>query len=882
MRLRRILLKLSRRHRLESDMEAELAFHREMAREHANPIGLGNVPRIQEEARDLWRFTVVEDLWRDVRYGVRSLGRTPGFAVIAILTLALGIGANSAIFTLIHRVMLAPLPVRQPDQLIEILGIRGGGPPGVAFSYAGLQNLRRSTQTCSSIIGFSNIQSHTVIEAQPMERVSAQLVTGDFFSALDVATVRGRPITPQDDQTGNGNTVAVISHSMWQSRFGGDPNTVGKTLTIENVPFTIVGIAPAGFYGIEVGRQNDIWIPLESERRIRRPSYTSSSGYKWLQMVGRLKPSASLDQAQAELSGLYHQSIIENEIAELREDPRFSAEAAARMRTWSLTVAPAWNGLSRSREEYSRPLQVLMAIVGALLLIACTNVANLLFARALGREKEIALRLSLGAGRRRLIRQLLTESSVLVGAGGALALFVSYGLTKYLTALLTSANGFVLDVAPDPITLGFTAGLAIFAVVIFGLMPAFRSTDMDFANTLKGSGTSWLTAKSHRWSSVLTVVQVAVLLVLVLAGGLFVRTLHNLNAINLGFDRSNVLVVTLDPFGSGRTQDQLAPLSMDLVDQIQALPGVRSAAVTRFQPISNGSGINLAFTINRAGMESALARDIWVNSVGPNYFATLRIPLVAGREFTAQDSNSPTRVVIVNQAFAERYFGKVSPIGKTIATRGMPMEIVGLVRNAKYSELRGEMEPTVYQDVFQQFSMPLQFLIRTERDPKAIAGAIRAEFRSLLGNVTLRETTLADHIDASIVRERMVTTLAAVFGGLALLLAVIGLYGVVNNSVARRTREIGIRMALGFDGRRAVSMVLREVLVLVGAGIVLGLPLGLAITRSTENLLYGLQADDPSTVIGTVIALILSALAAGFIPARRAARVDPINALRTE
>jgi predicted permease len=881
--LRRILLKLRRRRSLERDMEAELAFHRELAREHSNPIGLGNLARIQEEARDLWRFSIVEDFWRDVAYALRSLRRTPGFAVVAILTLGLGIGANTAIFTLLHRITLALLPAEEPQQLIEILGTRGGGPPGTSFSYQALLNLRSQAQLCSGIIGFSDITFHTLIDGNAMERRPGLLVTGNYFSSLGIRTVRGRPITPEDDQTGNGNAVAVISHAMWQDRLGGDPEAIGKTLVLENVPFTIIGVAPSNFNGLEIGRHTDIWVPLESERRMRQPSYTSSAGYKWVRMVARLKAGVMIQQASAELVDLYTKVVIENEIADVqREDPRFDPEAIKRMRTWSLVVKPAGTGLSRTREQYAKPLQVLMAIVGLLLLIACTNVANLLFVRALAREKEIALRLSLGAKRSRLIRQLLTESAVLVTAGGALGLVSAYVLTRYLAAFLASSDALVLDVAPNSATLGFTAAVAVFAVVLFGLAPALRSTDMDFAGKLKAGAQSSPGIKSHRWSAGLVISQVALLLVLILSAGLFLRTLHNLNSIDLGFDRSNVLLVTIDPFGTTHTQEQLRPLSMELQEKIEGLPGVRAAAVTRFEPISGGSGVNLSFVIPREGAEPISARNIWVNYVGIGYFATLGVPIIGGREFNHQDSNSTARVAIVNQTFAQRYLGNASPVGKTIMARGTTIEIIGLVANAKYAEIRGEMEPTVYYDIYKQFALPLQLLIRTERQPEALLPSVRAAVRSVIGNVSLRERKLSDHIDASIVRERLVATLSALFGGLALLLAVIGLYGVVSNSVARRTKEIGIRIALGFDRRSAISMVLREVFLLVGGGIALGLPLAMLITRSVASLLYGLAPDDPLTVVGSVGALLVSAFAAGFIPARRAAWIDPMVALRDE
>jgi predicted permease len=877
---RRILMKLSRRRRLQQDLESELAFHRDLAREHGNPIALGNITRIQEEARDIWRFTLVEDLWRDLLYALRSLRRASGFASIAILTIALGIGANTAIFSLIHRVMLAPLPVREPGQLIEVLTNRDGV-PAISFSYQALQDFRDCTQVCAGVIGFSNVTFHGVIEGAPMQRLSGQFVTGDYFSGLGVEPIRGRSIAPENDRTGTGDAVAVISYSMWRDRFGSDPEVLGKTVVLENVPFTVIGVAPAGFHGLEVGRQNDVWVPLEAERNIRRPSYTSSAGYKWIQLAARIKPGKTVEEAYAELRVLFHRAY-ENEIAELSGNPQFDASVADRIRSWSLLLEPAGTGFSRTRQEYSRPLFVLMAIVGVLLLIACTNVANLLFARALARQKEIALRLSLGAGRARLVRQLLTESAVLVAAGGALGVLMAHFLTSYLAGFLATSNApILLDVSPNLATLGFTAGIAVFTVIFFGLMPAFRSTDMDFAAALKGAGTGGR-AIGNRWSRGLIIVQVALLMVLIVGAGLFLRTLHNLNSIDLGFDRSNVLMVVVDPFGSDWSPEQLRSFSLELLDRLEALPGVRTATLTRYAPISGGSGSNRDFVINDDGGGSMTARSAWVNFVGAKYFETLNIPVIAGREFDRQASTPAQQAVIVNQAFARRYFGNTPPIGKTVTQRGTALEIVGVVSDAKYSDIREVNAPTVYYDLLQNWGVPMQFLIRTERDPQTIAPAVRAEVRSAIGNVVIRERTLEGHIDASIVRERMLTSLAALFGGLALVLAVIGLYGVVSNSVASRTKEIGIRMALGFDQRRAVSMVLREIFVLVGAGIVIGLPLAMLVTRSIAGLLYGLKPDDPLTVIASVAALLLSALAAAFVPARRASRIDPIIALRLD
>ncbi|HET9219952.1 MAG TPA: FtsX-like permease family protein, partial [Terriglobia bacterium] len=633
--------------------------------------------------------------------------------------------------------------------------------------------------------------------------------------------------------------------------------------------------------GAEVGKQTDVWVPLESERLIRRPSRTASTGAKWVQIIGRLKPQSTIEQATAELSALYRNSIVENDIPEMLSSPSVDLAAVERMKSWSLIIAPAGKGLNRTRQQYDKPLRILMAIVGVLLLIACTNVAHLLLARGRTREKELAVRLSLGAGRSRLVRQLFTESLLLVTAGGVLAVFVAYLLTSYLSGFL--ANSLVLSIAPNPATLGFTAVVAIVAAILFGSLPALRGTDFDFVTRLKGGTPGSAHPRNYQWSSGLIVAQVALLMVLILGGGLFLRTLHNLNSIDLGFDRSNLLLAFVDPFGTTHSPEKMMALTSQLIERVESFPGVKAVSMTRFAPISGGSGTNLDFRVNRSGADPILARGVWVNNVGPRYFATLGVPIIAGREFSDWDSASSTPVVILNQTFAERYFGNASPVGKVIHLRDTPMEVVGLVRDSKYSEIRETVEPGVYRPIYQQFNVPVQLLIRTELNPATIAAAVRAEAQSVIGRtVSVRERTLEEHIGATIVQERLVARLAALFGALALVLAMIGLYGVLSNSVSRRTKEIGIRIALGFDRRRAVSLVMHEVFLLVGAGIVVGLPLAVLVTGFLGKLLYGLTPDDPLNILTAVGALLLSTFAAAFVPALRASRVDPIVALRNE
>ena len=877
--LRGFWLKLWRRRGLQRDLQEELLFHRDMARDQSNPIGLGNVSSIEESARDLWRFNLLEDLWRDLVYAFRSLRRAPGFGAAAIVTLALGIGANTAIFSLMYRVMIRPLPVQEPERLVEVLRDAGNGPGG-AQSYQALQYYRRNCQSCSTVLGISNVSFHAVIKGEPVQRMDGQFVTGDFFSALGVRTVLGRPITPADDQAGKANTVAVISYALWQERLGGRSDVLGQSLTFENVPFTVIGVTPREFHGLEVGLDVDVWVPLEVEREIRRPSNTATAASKWLQVIAVMKPGVTFKEANAELTLLFRPAVIETEIAARNAANQQDPEVIKRLESWRPVAQSAASGISAPRRRFGAPLSVLMAIVVVLLLIACANVASLLFARALAREKEIALRLSLGSGRGRLIRQLIAESVVLSAAGAVLGLGVAYALSNYFVSFLSTT--FDLDVKPNLTIVAFTALVGVGTALVSGLLPAFRSTRMDFASGLKSVSGGWEKSPGQPWRSGLVVVQVGLLMVLVLGAGMFLRTLHSFYSIDLGFDPTNVLIVNVDPFGSGHTPEELRALAPQLIARLEALPGVKAASLHRFPPISGGSGTNLDFVFDSGAARDVIARGVYVNRISENHFATLKTPILAGRDFNAADSDSQHRVVLVNQTFAQRYFGQTPPLGRVIQQRNTPMEIVGVVADTKYEDVRQAMQPTVYYDIFQQWGVPMEFLVRAEIDPEVAASSIRSTLRSQIGSVSIRERTLSEQIDSTLIDVRLVSTLAASFGALALLLAVVGLYGVVSNSVARRTKEIGIRIALGMGRSEAVAMVLMEALVLAGGGIVVGLPLAIVTTRYAATEFEGVIPDDPLTMIIAVGALLLAALVAGFLPARRASRLDPMAALRTE
>jgi len=469
---------------------------------------------------------------------------------------------------------------------------------------------------------------------------------------------------------------------------------------------------------------------------------------------------------------------------------------------------------------------------------------------------------------------------VLSAAGAVLGLGVAYALSNYFVSFLSTT--FDLDVKPNLTIVAFTALVGVGTALVSGLLPAFRSTRMDFASGLKSVSGGWEKSPGQPWRSGLVVVQVGLLMVLVLGAGMFLRTLHSFYSIDLGFDPTNVLIVNVDPFGSGHTPEELRALAPQLIARLEALPGVKAASLHRFPPISGGSGTNLDFVFDSGAARDVIARGVYVNRISENHFATLKTPILAGRDFNAADSDSQHRVVLVNQTFAQRYFGQTPPLGRVIQQRNTPMEIVGVVADTKYEDVRQAMQPTVYYNIFQQWGVPMEFLVRAEIDPEVAASSIRSTLRSQIGSVSIRERTLSEQIDSTLIDVRLVSTLAASFGALALLLAVVGLYGVVSNSVARRTKEIGIRIALGMGRSEAVAMVLMEALVLAGGGIVVGLPLAIVTTRYAATEFEGVIPNDPLTMIIAVGALLLAALVAGFLPARRASRLDPMAALRTE
>jgi predicted permease len=837
--------------------------------------------QVQEVTRQMWGWNSLERLWQDIRYALRGMRRTPGFTAVTVVSLALGIGANTAIFSLIDTVMLRTLPVHDPGRLVELLHRFPGEPHFNGFSWQSYRYFLDHNRTFSGLIGTARSGNPSYppgswfrvrAEGPEPERVDGVYVTGNYFPALGVKPALGRLIGPEDDRLDAPAHVAVVSWPFWKNRFNLDRATLGRQIVVDDVPVTIVGVTARGFAGCHVESRQDIWLPLALQT-IAQPAnnYSRSRGGD-LTLLGRLKPDVSVNQARAEMAILYRQTV---------EDDK--SGGARFLRVMRFEMEPAGAGLSGVRDQYARPLLVLMAVVGLLLLIACTNVASLLLARAATRQREMALRVSLGATRFRLVRQAITESLLLSGAGTGLGVLLAYSGAGVLLRIIASGREPVeIHVSPDARVLLFTAGAAVMTGLLFGLAPAWRAWGTAPASSLRAAGAAGETRLRRLLGKSLVVAQVALSMVLLAAAGLFLGHLSNLYS-NLGFERDRVLLVTLDPSRSGYRREQLAQPYRDLLQRLEGLPGVRSATLSGMTPIS-GAGANRDATVEGYQPSPGELRYIVENWVAPKYFETYGTPLVAGRDFRFEDQGRP-RVAIVNRTMARHYFGDASPIGKHVLFDGddRPYEIVGVVGDAKYRDA-GEATPrTIYFNAFQDGRLFSQFSIRTSIAPAAVAGEVRRAVREAAKNITVaRVTTLADQVDASIVPERLIAMLSGLFGALGALLAAIGLYGLLSYTVARRTNEIGIRMALGATESAMSRMVLGDALGMVSAGLAIGAPVAVWGQSFAASLIQNLPVQSDLPIAFGVVAMIAVALVAAYVPARRAARVEPVEALRYE
>jgi len=854
-------------------------------------------------------------MFQDLRYGARMLLKRPGFTCVAALTLALGIGANTAIFSLIDAVLLKSLPVNNPERLV-LLGRARGGNTGAQFPYRAYKQIRDQNEVLSGLLAWHTLRLTVSVDNQPEPAVAGQLVSGNYYSVLGVNAALGRTITPDDDRAPGESPVCVISHNYWRRRFAGDPAVVGKTIHIGGAPFTIIGVTPPEFFGLEVGSSLDVSVPLMMQQQVMpgiRSYVNGADPNSFFNVMGRLRPGLTTPQAQAGLSALYG---------------RLCAEYAAS--NWGFKFTPyPWleeklvlesggRGLSELRRQFSRPLLALMIVVGLVLAVACANVAGLLLARAVARRKEIAIRLALGVGRLRLARQLLIESVLLSSIGALLGLIFAFGGTRLLLPLLSQGEIPVrLNLNPDVRMLGFTIAVAALTGVLFGLAPAFLATRVDMNSTLKNEASGLSGRGAHLTiGKMFVVAQVALSLLLLIGAGLFVRSLRKLRQVDAGFAGENVLVMKLEPVGSDRKTQQLAARYDELLRRVESLPGVKLASLIGYSPMSRrewrvmGQTPETSNPMTIQGHTPSPGEEMvipWMQ-VYPNSFATLGIPIVAGRDFGPQDTQAwmpsgkcppALDVGIINESMARRFFGNESPIGRRFGfafstgrcSDGTPLggpgtiEIIGVVKDVKYASLRNEARAMFYLPFHQANTGrgQMTMAVRTAGDPTSIAAAVRREARAMDPAMPMFEVEpLATQVAASLQRERLLATLSSGFGLLALLLSCLGLYGILSYAVARRTSEIGVRMALGADRRDVLWLVLRDALRLVLVGVALGVPAALAASRLVANQLFGISAADPGAVVVATLALLAVAAVAGYLPARRATRVDPLVALRCE
>ena len=839
----------------------------------------------------------MQKLWQDLRYALRMLAKSPGFAAVAILTLALGIGANAAIFQLIDAVRLRTLPVQDPSTLATVhLNTNHWGSgnftgPYSEFTFPLWQQVRERQQAFSSIAAWGGTQLN-LAKGGEVDNAQAIWISGHFFQVLGVQPILGRLISPADDpenEQAGCSGVVDISYAFWQRRYGGDASVIGKTLTLEGHPFPIAGVTPPNFFGVSVGDRFDLAVPICVEPLINA-QYSYITGPRpretwWLAVLGRLKPGWTLARAGAQLESFAPAALQET------VPPQYDAEGVKHYLGYKLETRPAANGFSNMRRDASDPLYLLLGLSGLVLLIACANLANLLLARASAREREVAVRLAMGASRARLIRQLLSESALLAVAGTVGGCFLAAALSRALIAFVsTPDNPVFLDMPTDWRVLGFAAVLAILTTLLFGLAPALRAGNVSPGAVLKTGGRGMTAGREHfRLQRILVAAQVALSVVLLAGALLFARSLQNLMTRNPGFQQNGMLVVNMDTTPLSLSLAQGPSLEQNLLDRVRALPGVAAAAISDRSPVS-GSNSN-DWVLDAKGNHPNGAS--WEDYISPGYFETMEIPVMAGRDFTASDNATSQKVAIVNQTFVQKFLGGVThPIGEQIrvwAPPGKPAryyQVVGLVKDSVYEDMHEPMVPVMYfaraeSDEAQLFTGP-HLLVRSRGGLAGLLNSVKDEIVGVNPEINIQFKLLRTQVHDSLLQDEQMATLCGFFGGLALLLAAIGLYGVISYTVAQRTNEIGIRMALGSQRAGVIRLILSEVAILVGIGLAVGLGLTLAGSRAASSMLFGLKPRDPLTLALTVLILAAIGFGASFLPAHRASRLDPMAALRYE
>jgi predicted permease len=903
-KLKRRWRALIHRDELEYELDEELRFHVErdaaqnlekgMSPEDARYHALrnfGGVDQSKEECRDARGVRLIETFVQDLRYTLRMFIKSPAFTLVAVLTLTLGIGANTAIFSLLDAVLLKSLAVKEPDKLVlfgkgESQGVTNSFPNESwdLFSYPFYQEVRKHNEVFTDVTALLSIpwdvhgRVNTNAASDDAEQINVQLVSGTYFSVLGVNAISGRAFNEADDQIAGGHPVAVASYAWWQRRMGGNQAIVGKSITIDQTNYTIIGVAPKEFFGTTVGQAPDIWVPLAMGGQLPPAHWNGreDKSFQPLYLIGRLKEGVSAEQAKAVVNLLFKQSL--QELAGAQP----AAEKLRDIQQATIELTPAGKGLSELRREFSLSLRILMVVVGVVLLIACANVANLLLARAAARQKEFALRLALGAGRMRLIRQLLTESVLLAGLGGLGGIVLAWWGSRLLVLMASDGpRSLPLDVTPNARILGFTFIASLLSSVVFGIAPALRATRLDLNTALK-EGKGAVRANSQGpLGKALVVAQVALSLLLMVLAGLFVRTLVNLQSIPTGFNQQNVMLFKIDTATTGYKDEQYAPLLRDAEERVKTVPGVQAASFSFF--IFHQGGWTSSVSTREQTPPEGENKVVRQNVVGPDYFMTMGIPLVLGRGFGPQDTANSQKVAIVSEAMAQRFFPNSSPLGRRFGVDGPEsrdqIEIVGVVKDAKYGSLTERLRPMAYYPHSQRSQSLDNFVVRFSGDPTTLVPQVRQAIREVNRNLPIDEVlSVSEHIDRSLVQQKLIARLASFFGVLALLLACVGLYGILSYSVARRTGEIGIRMALG----ASTTEVLKNGMTLALVGVALGICGAFALTRLVASLLFGVKPTDLVTFAAVSATLIVVAFSACYLPARRATKVDPLKALRYE
>lgn len=904
-RLRSRLAALFNREQLDQQLDDELRYHLDRDVEQNEKSGMdseeayyaalksfGSVDKSREECRDARGFNFVDNLIRDVRYSIRLLIKNPTFSIVAVLTLTLGIGANTAIFSLLDAVLLRSLPVNEPDRLVLFgNGLSGGLTDGFPnestdlFSFPFYQDVLQHHEVFKELGAVLSMTwtVHGRVGSRDLEpqRFEVQLVSGSYFKTLGINARLGRLITDDDDKAVGKHPVAVVSHAWWNQRMGADESVVGKTLQIDETTYTIIGVGPKGFSGTTVGVAPDLWIPLAMEPQLP-PAHWEGRNRKDAQslyLIGRLQDGVTKEQANASVN-VFFQRFLQD-----LAGPQPSAENIQDMQRAFVELTPAGKGVNGVRRDFALPLKILMAVVGVVLLISCANIANLLLARGAVRTKEIALRLALGARRLSLVRQLITESLILAGVAGVIGFALAWWGTGVLVVM--ASNGprpLPLDVTPNLRVLGFTLIASVVAAVVFGATPAISATRVDLNSSLKDGKGAVGANSQNRLGRILVVAQVALTLILMVGAGLFVRTLVNLQNIPTGFNENNATRLEIDTATTRLKDAQIGNLLIEAEDRVRSLPGVEAASFS-FLTFNQGGWTSTIFTFDETPPkgESNLVRQ---NIVGVDYFKAMGVPLVSGRVFEARDTERSQQVAVVSETMARLYYPRGDALGKRFgktADKRNEIEIIGIVKDVKYQSLTESPRSMIYYSLKQHPEPVSNFIIRTSPESQGVIPAVRRVLAELNSDLPIDDVvSLQDHVSRSLVQQKLVARLASFFGLLALMLASIGLYGVLSYSVARRRNEIGIRMALGASPVAVMKMVLRSGMTLTVVGVIIGVAGAIALTRLVNALLFGVTATDFTTFIAVSLALLIVAFVACYIPARRATRVDPLIALRYE